>query len=404
MYAQEIAERLVGDGHAVQVLTTDAKETDGIWRPGKSRIDVTEECINGVHVRRLPLRHLPFSPYSYYALRRAAIELSRVATVPEHWLWLLAKYTPWVQELDEALLAMEGGFDLVHGMSIPFESLMYSAFGCAQRNRVPFMATPFIHLGDEGSDRVRRFYTMRHQVSLLRNGHAVFTLTPLEKKYLVGRGVPAHKVHAVGAGVNMSRLAGGEARRFRDKFGIDRPFAFYLGAVAFEKGAVHTVEAMRRLWAQGFGADLVLAGTPFDHFARYFDHLPERDKSRCHLLGAISDQDKLDLLACGDVMVMPSRTESFGIAYLEAWAYEKPVIGARAGAVPDVIDDGVDGYLVPFGDVAAIAQGVERLLSDRDQATRLGRSGRAKVEKRYTWDKVYARVAAVYEEVAGRRT
>lgn len=401
VYAQEIAERLAAEGNQVEVLTTNASETDGIWRAGRGRVDEEKELINGVLVRRFPLRHLPFSPYSYYALRRAAIELSRSSLGRKDWLWSLARFTPWVPELERALLAREGDCDLVQGMSIPFESLMYAGFRYARRTRLPFVAMPFIHLGEEGSDRVRRFYTMRHQVALLRQSDAVLALTSLEKDYLVRQGVSEEKVHTVGAGVNLAKLAGGKAQRFREKFGIERPFAFYLGAVAFEKGAVHTVEAMRRLWASGFEADLVLAGSPFEHFIQYFKRIPQKDRERCHLLGTISDQDKLDLLAAGGVLVMPSRTESFGISYLEAWAYEKPVIGARAGAVRDVIAEGVDGYLVAFGDIDAIARCLQRLLCDKDEAAKLGRKGRQKVETCFTWDKVYSRVKEVYRRVTG---
>ncbi|MFH1485564.1 MAG: glycosyltransferase family 4 protein [Chloroflexota bacterium] len=401
VYAKEIAERLAAETNQVEVFTTNAGETDAIWKAGKACITEVEESLVGVPVRRFPIRYLPFSPYSYYALRRAAIELSRSRLGHEDWLWSLARLTPRVPELEKALSAETGHYDLVHGMSIPFESVMYAGFQYARRCDLPFVATPFVHLGEEGSDRVRRFYTMRHQMSLLRRSDAVFTLTPLEKQYLVQQGVAEEKVHSVGAGVDLESLAGGNAQRFRDTFGIERPFAFYLGAVAFEKGAVHILEAMHRLWSQGFEGDLVLAGTPFEHFARYFHRLPQRETSRCHLLGPISHQDKLDLLACGEVLVMPSRTESFGISYLEAWAYEKPVIGAMAGAVPDVIADGVDGYLVPFGDVDAIAMNIERLMSDKEEAARMGRRGREKVERLFTWDKVYSRVKNVYHMLVG---
>src|SRR3712207_8646872 len=83
-------------------------------------------------------------------------------------------------------------------------------------------------------------------------------------------------------------------------------------------------------------------------------------------------EDKRDLNAAGQVFCMPSRTDSFGIVYLEAWLNGVPVIGARAGGVPEIIDDGVDGYLVEFGDVAALANRIELLL-DR-KSTRLNSS------------------------------
>ncbi|MFN8515884.1 MAG: glycosyltransferase [Chloroflexia bacterium] len=59
------------------------------------------------------------------------------------------------------------------------------------------------------------------------------------------------------------------------------------------------------------------------------------------------------MLAAASIFALPSRTDSFGITFLEAWCNGVPVIGARAGSIPDVIDDGEDELLVPFGDVPA---------------------------------------------------
>ena len=82
---------------------------------------------------------------------------------------------------------------------------------------------------------------------------------------------------------------------------------------------------------------------------------------------------------------MPSRTDSFGIVYLEAWLNGVPVIGARAGGVPEVITDGVDGYLVDFGDVAALANRIELLLRRPEAARALGEAGRRKVLAEHKW-------------------
>jgi glycosyltransferase involved in cell wall biosynthesis len=75
------------------------------------------------------------------------------------------------------------------------------------------------------------------------------------------------------------------------------------------------------------------------------------------------------------------------------------VVGARAGGVPDVIDDGEDGLLVPFGDAEATAAAIGRLLRDRDLAHRLGAAGQAKLLRQFTWDRIYAQVRAVYSEL-----
>jgi glycogen synthase len=75
------------------------------------------------------------------------------------------------------------------------------------------------------------------------------------------------------------------------------------------------------------------------------------------------------------------------------------VIGARAGGVPDVIDDGEDGLLVPFGDVPALADALRSLLDDPTLAARLGERGRAKTLERLTWERVAQAFAGIYDGV-----
>jgi len=103
------------------------------------------------------------------------------------------------------------------------------------------------------------------------------------------------------------------------------------------------------------------------------------------------------------MLVLPSRVDAFGMVFLEAWAHGKPVIGARAGGIPGLIDDGVDGLLVPWGDAEALAQGVRDLLSDPSLAEQLGAAGRRKTSCHYTWEAVGAQVNRIYEQmVVGR--
>src|SRR5205807_9064932 len=117
----------------------------------------------------------------------------------------------------------------------------------------------------------------------------------------------------------------------------------------------------------------------------YYEALAEAVREECRLLGFLSDEDKRDLHAAGQVFCMPSRTDSFGIVYLEAWLNGVPVIGARAGGVPEIITDGMDGYLVDFGDVGALADHIQFLMEHPDTAREMGQAGRRKVLAEHTW-------------------
>ena len=145
----------------------------------------------------------------------------------------------------------------------------------------------------------------------------------------------------------------------------------------------------------------MLAGTDIEDFRRYLDTLPPKVKSKCLMLDYVSDEEKRDLLEACDVLALPSRSDSFGIVFLEAWFYGKPVVGARAGGIPGLVRDGVDGALVPFGAVTELAIAIKKLLTDQEYARRLGGAGRARVLAEFTWDEKYAVVRSLYEKLTG---
>jgi glycosyltransferase involved in cell wall biosynthesis len=119
------------------------------------------------------------------------------------------------------------------------------------------------------------------------------------------------------------------------------------------------------------------------------------------VLGVVDDATRRDMLAALDVLALPSRTESFGIVFPEAWANGKPVVGADAGAIPDLVQDGVNGLLTHFGDVEGLANALARLLNDAELARQLGAAGQALALARYTWPSVLNRVRAAFEIALG---
>lgn len=397
-YFQELSERLAAQGHEVTVFTTTAWDLEYFWRPEMRHVDAGEVVHNGVRVARFPVRHLPASWLAYPGLRRVVMTLSGLpgGRLPA---LAVASATPLLPDLAFRLATTKQPFDLVHAGNIPFDAVVASAQAFARRRGIPFVMTPFTHLGEPGDDTVRRQYTMAHQIGLMRRSDAVIVQTALEAAFLAGAGVPRRALRRGGVGIEPDEISGGDGARFRAAHGVNGPLVYFIGTLAFDKGAVHLVEAMRRLWDDGSQAALALAGPAVRDFDRYFETLPEAVRGRILRLGLTIGDDKRDLLAAGDVFAMPSRTDSFGIVYLEAWCSGTPVIGARAGGVAEVIEDGTTGLLVPFGDVPALAAAIDGLLNDRDRARALGEAGRKKALNGYTWDKVVGRVGAIYDEL-----
>jgi glycosyltransferase involved in cell wall biosynthesis len=243
---------------------------------------------------------------------------------------------------------------------------------------------------------------MRHQRVLVQNADAVFLQTRREAEFY-RNGTNTRKFIRLGPGVDPEELRGGDASRARARFQLEGPVVLFLGTLSTDKGALTLVKAMEQLWTKVDASPLlVLAGQVLDEFSEQFQKVSSPTRSRTRLLGSIPDDDKNDLLAACDLLALPSRADSFGIVLLEAWLYGKPVIGAKAGGIPDVIEDGRDGFLVNFGDAETLAARIQQLLNDRELAQAFGATGRAKVLAQHTWDQKYAVMREVYRRVAAR--
>jgi glycosyltransferase involved in cell wall biosynthesis len=159
------------------------------------------------------------------------------------------------------------------------------------------------------------------------------------------------------------------------------------------------VEALKLLWERGVDVTLVMIGQVMSDFAEYLAAQAPSVREKVLVLDYVSEREKKDAFAACDLFVMPSRADAFGIVYLEAWLYKKPVIGCCAGGVPRVIDDGQSGFLVPFGDYYMLAEYISLLLSNSSLAVRLGEKGYQEVMARYMWEHCAARVQEVYQQL-----
>ena len=119
----------------------------------------------------------------------------------------------------------------------------------------------------------------------------------------------------------------------------------------------------------------------------------------------LGKQDRIyDALPMADVFLLPSALESFGLAALEAMACEVPVIATNVGGVPEVVTHGVDGFLVPVGDVAAAARYAIELLSSPTRAREMGQKARVNARARYCSNDIIPRYEAYYRKVLERAT
>ena len=310
----------------------------------------------------------------------------------------MARYIPPIVSMQDTLLTLGTTVDIVHGFNISWEYALSEGRVFATDQNLPFVITPFAHLGAAHGDRVALNSTMDHQRWLMSTADSLITLTEIEADELRNHGVNPVRISTVGAGLDpISSFGGGSA--LVEELGLTQPFMMFIGRASYEKGAIHASQAVLGLARQGTRISLALVGQTSDEFDRYYQKLTAEEKQIIRPLGMLDESQKHALLEETVALLLPSRTDSFGIVLLEAWAHGKPVIGANAGGIPAVIDDQKNGVLVDFGDVPALIEAVRRLLVDKALNRRMGDNGRKKVSTQYNWESLTEKILGVYEEL-----
>ena len=117
------------------------------------------------------------------------------------------------------------------------------------------------------------------------------------------------------------------------------------------------------------------------------------------VLPRASTEDLVRLYNRTQIVVSPSLYEGFGLPAVEAMACGVPVVATRAGALSEIIEDGVTGILVPPADANALGEAISSLLADPERCRRMGEAGRRRVVENFTWRRTAQRMVEVYEEV-----
>jgi hypothetical protein len=175
----------------------------------------------------------------------------------------------------------------------------------------------------------------------------------------------------------------------------------FVGRLELRKGADVLLDALPRLLADRPALEVDIVGDddpdgpPLrEAFLERWSGAPRLGRVR--FLGPLPRAALPALYTAADVVLAPSRYESFGLASAEAMMFAKPVIAARAGAAPEVIVEGETGLLVPPGDAPALAQAAAALLDNPARARALGAAGRRRYESEFALEVMAERVEEVF--------
>jgi phosphatidylinositol alpha-mannosyltransferase len=188
---------------------------------------------------------------------------------------------------------------------------------------------------------------------------------------------------------------------FRNTVGRPQPgpSLLFVNRLDRRKGFAVAVEAFGLLAERHPDLQLVVVGDGEERDAIF--GLEPSARARVHLLGTVTHEALPQHYADADIFLAPARGgESFGIVLVEAMAAGLPIVASAIPGYDEVVRDGREGLLVPPGDPRALADGVERVLSDPELALRLRQAGSRRAEE-FDWERLAERIEKVYERTLG---
>jgi starch synthase len=218
------------------------------------------------------------------------------------------------------------------------------------------------------------------------------------------------RMHVVHNGIDTALYHPDERTDVLDRLGVDRsrPYVIFVGRITRQKGVGHLIAAAHEF--DPVAQVVLCAGAP---------DTPEIGRETADAVASLQAQrdgvlwveemlpreDVVQLLTHAAVFVCPSVYEPLGIVNLEAMACGTPVVASAVGGIPEVVDDGMTGFLVPYERSHpeqlehGLAARVNEILGDPDRAGRMGEAGRKRAVEEFGWDAVARSTLAVYESV-----
>lgn len=385
-YITDVSEALARRGHVVDVYTSQSRDYH-TWRNELPYF----ERLNGVNVHRF--RSLPRGPLAWRLLEIG------LRNHTEYRLPLFAPHIfvgngPVCPQLFLAMLRHAPGYDLIHINQLHYAHA-WTAYVAAKARGRPIVLTPHIHVEQPQT------YDIGYLWRILHGSDAVLADTAGERGFLAQK-LPGQLVVQCGKGLTMADFPPRNVPASRRHFGLpdDGFVLLFLGRKTEYKGLAQVLRAFTQLRQQRDKLYLLAVGPETEHSEQLWRTYGGAEG--LVVRGAVTEEERLDALAACDLLALPSVGEAFGIVYLEAWAYGKPVIGANIQSVASLIDDGVDGLLVDPQRPGQLLDAMQRLVDDGALARQMGAQGNRKLKQRFTTDHFTDVTEGVYRQVIRR--
>jgi glycosyltransferase involved in cell wall biosynthesis len=375
-HVREISVRLVRRGHSVDVFTTDLYREYPWQRLGPEV--PRSEVVDGVSLHRLPAWSLPSElHYPFFRGLNRALDAAAPEVVHAH----------------------------TYGTNHAAAAAQY-----ARKTHRPFVLTAHYHpiWSIEGGwlrHRIRGFYDRQMAAPIVAAATRVIVQTHEEERLLKVPGFPVPRIEIVPPGYTPLPDPPPGDRPFSHSIGVDGPFLLFVGRLASNKGLLELVEAFATLANHDPSSTLVIVGADGGQRPAVERRIQSLGLgARVRITGFVADDRRLaSAFREARLFVLPSEYEAFGLVLLEALAQGTPVVASRVGGIPEFLEDGKAGRLVPTKDPTALAAAILSLWDDPETRHRWGAYGRDTVVPKFSWDRVVDELERIFREVADGR-
>lgn len=292
-------------------------------------------------------------------------------------------------------------YDIIHSTFLPYSTILYSLL-ISKINLIPSVCTPFYHIFNPR-------YEHREFIKVLSNFNTLIACTQYEKEFLIKNGISCNCIEVTPMGVDFElyntpvKSKSGKIKSFKKENGIKNPFILYCGHKNYEKGALSLLKASELVHKNNPNIEFVFIGpttTAFDVELKKIRKLGIKihNLTPGNMTGYY-DWRKISAFQECSIFAMPSRSDTYGMVYLEAWAAGKPVIGAKNPVMQEVIHENKDGCLVEFDNIPEIAESILNLINNPNLRDEMGKYGQKKVKKNNTWDLISEKTHKIYRRL-----
>jgi glycosyltransferase involved in cell wall biosynthesis len=219
------------------------------------------------------------------------------------------------------------------------------------------------------------------------------------RRMLIADGVPADRAVTVHEGVDISHILAAPVVNVHEALWLPHqaPLVGNVAALVPHKGQRYLIEAAHLVVREIADARFVIFGE--GELREHLERLVHEHNLVKHVLLPGFRTDVLGCIKGFDVFAMSSVTEGLGTSLLDAMACKTPIVATRTGGIPEIVEDGVNGLLVPPRDAPALARAIVRMLIDEPRRKTLAEAGFARVNERFTVERMVLQTASVYKRL-----